>query len=138
MSEENVETVRRALPSMDRSLNRVVEFWAPAIDWRASEGAPDDIGVFQGHEAMRRYYGQWYETFDNIDSQTEELIDGGDHVVAILRVVGQMKGSDSKIDMRIGIVYTVKDGLIVRGREYASREEALAAAGLARNSRLDE
>src|SRR3954454_21568828 len=101
MSAENVEIVRRALASMDRSLDRAAEFWAPDIDWRAIEGAPDDIGVFQGHEAMRRYYGQWYETFDNIDSQTEELIDGGDHVVAILRVVGQMKGSHSKIDMRI-------------------------------------
>jgi ketosteroid isomerase-like protein len=131
MSAENVEVVRRALAAMDRRLERVVEFWAPDIDWRAIEGAPDDIGVFQGHEAMRRYYGQWYETFENIDSQTEELIDGGEHVVAILRVVGQMKGSDAKIDMRLGIVYTVKDGLIVRGREYASREEALAAAGLA-------
>jgi ketosteroid isomerase-like protein len=130
-SAENVEVVRRALAAMDRSLDRVVKFWAPDIDWRAIEGAPDDIGVFQGHEAMRRYYGQWYETFENIDSQTEELIDGGEHVVAILRVVGQMKGSDAKIDMRLGIVYTVKDGLIVRGREYASREEALAASGLA-------
>jgi ketosteroid isomerase-like protein len=131
MSAENVEIVRRALASMDRNLNRVVEFWAPDIDWRAIEGAPDDIGVFRGHEAMRRYYGQWYETFENIDPQTEELIDGGEHVVAILRVVGQMKASDAKIDMRLGIVYTVKGGLIVRGREYASREEALAAAGLA-------
>jgi len=131
MSAENVEVVRRALAAMDRSLDRVVEFWAPDIDWRAIEGAPDDIGVFKGHEAMRRYYGQWYETFENIDSQTEELIDDGEHVVAILRVVGQMKGSDAKIDMRLGIVYSVKDGLIVRGREYASREEALAAAGLA-------
>jgi ketosteroid isomerase-like protein len=131
MSAENVEIVRRALASMDRSLDRVAEFWAPDIDWRAIEGAPDDIGVFRGHEAMRRYYGHWYETFENIDSQTEELIDGGEHVVAMLRVVGQMKGSDATIDMRLGIVYTVRDGLIVRGREYSSREEALAAAGLA-------
>jgi ketosteroid isomerase-like protein len=131
MSEENVEVVRRALASMDRDLDRAAGFWAPDIDWRAIEGAPDDIGVFYGHEGMRRYYGQWYETFEEIDSQTEELIDGGERVVAVLRVVGQMKGSDAKIDMRLGIVCTVRNGLIVRGREYASREEALAAAGLA-------
>src|SRR4051794_24789864 len=131
MSAENVEIVRRALASMDPSLDRVAEFWAPDIDWRAIEGAPDDIGVFRGHEAMRRYYGHWYETFEKLDSQTEELIDGGEHVVAMLRVVGQMKGSDATIDMRLGIVYTVREGLIVRGREYSSREEALAAAGLA-------
>jgi ketosteroid isomerase-like protein len=32
--------------------------------------------------------------------------------------------------MRVAIVYTARDGLIVRGREFASREEALEAAGL--------
>ena len=46
------------------------------------------------------------------------------------RAVGQMKGSEARIDMRVAIVYTVRDGLIVRGREFASREEALEAAGL--------
>jgi hypothetical protein len=32
--------------------------------------------------------------------------------------------------MRLGIVYTVQDGLIIRGREYANLAEALEAAGL--------
>ena len=130
MSEENVEVVRSALASFDRSLDRVAEFWDPEIDWRAIEGAPDDIGVFKGHEAMRRYYGQWYDTFDDIQVETEELLDAGEQIVAMVRAVGRMKGSGANIDMRLGIVYTVRDGLIVRGREYPSREEALEAAGL--------
>ncbi len=130
MSEENVEVVRSALASFDRSLNGVAEFWDPEIDWRAIEGAPDDIGVFKGHEAMRRYYGQWYETFNDIQVETEELLDAGDQVVAMVRAVGRMKGSDANIDMRLGIVFTVRDGLIVRGREYPSRAEALEAAGV--------
>ena len=32
--------------------------------------------------------------------------------------------------MRVAIVYTVRNGLIVRGREYATREQALEAAEL--------
>jgi ketosteroid isomerase-like protein len=39
-----------------------------------------------------------------------------------------MKGSDAEVDMRLAVVYTVRDGLVIRGREYASREEALEAA----------
>jgi uncharacterized protein len=39
-----------------------------------------------------------------------------------------MKGSEAEVDMRLAIVYTVENGLIVRGREYASREQALDAA----------
>jgi ketosteroid isomerase-like protein len=131
LSEENVEIVRSALAASDRTLDEVAEYWDPDIDWRAIEGAPDDIGVFKGHEAMRRYYGQWYETFDDLAVQSEELIDCGEQVVAAVRVKGRMKGSDAAVDMSLGIVYTVKDGLIVRGREYASREEALAAIGAA-------
>jgi ketosteroid isomerase-like protein len=45
-------------------------------------------------------------------------------------VIGRMKESDAEIDMRLAVVYTVRNGLIVRGREYASREHALRAAGL--------
>jgi ketosteroid isomerase-like protein len=53
MSQENVETVRQALRAFDRSLEEVGAFWDPEIDWRAIEGAPDDIGVFQGRDAGR-------------------------------------------------------------------------------------
>ena len=42
----------------------------------------------------------------------------------------RMKGSEAEVDMRLGIVCTVRNGLIVRGREYATREQALEAAGL--------
>jgi hypothetical protein len=41
-----------------------------------------------------------------------------------------MRDSDAELDMRLGIVYTLRDRLIVRGREYATWEEALEAAGL--------
>ena len=64
MSQENVEIVRQALDAFGPDLDRVAEFWDPEIDWRAIEGAPDDIGVFKGHEAMRRYWGEWLEIFD--------------------------------------------------------------------------
>lgn len=133
MTEENAEIVRRALAAFDSGLDAAAEFWDPRIDWRAIEGAPDDIGVFTGHDAMRRYYEQWYETFEAIQLETEELIDAGDQVVVMLHVTAQMKGSDASVDMRVGIVYGLKDGLIVRGREYATRGEALKAAGLPEN-----
>ena len=131
MSRENVEVVRSALGAFDRNLDRVAEFWDPDIDWRAIEGAPDDIGVFRGHDAMRRYYEQWYDMFGDLRGTVEELIDAGeDRVVAVFHVFARMKGSEAEVDMRLGIVCTVRNGLIVRGREYATREQALEAAGL--------
>jgi len=127
MSQENVEIVRRALDAFDADLTGMARFWDPEIDWRAIEGAPDDVGLFKGHDAMRRYYRQWFETFDDFRIETEELIDAGEQVVAMVHAMGRMKGSDAQADMRLGVVFTVKDELIVRGREFASRDEALEA-----------
>ena len=41
-----------------------------------------------------------------------------------------MKASDAEVDMRYAIVFTFRDGKIIKGREYLSRQEALEAAGL--------
>ena len=50
-----MEIIRTALDASSPSLDGVAAYWHPDIEWRAIEGAPDDIGVFKGHEAMRRY-----------------------------------------------------------------------------------
>ena len=132
MSEENVEVVRSQLAALTRGsdADAGAEYWDPEIDWRAIEGAPDDVGIMQGRDALHHYYEQWYETFDEIRTELEELTDAGDQVVAEVHVTAHMKGSDAEINMRLGIVYTLRDGKIIRGREYATWQEALEAAGL--------
>jgi ketosteroid isomerase-like protein len=98
MSQQNVDVVRQALQAMDKGLDRVAEFWDPDIDWRAIEGAPDDIGVFKGRAALRRYYEQWYETFDELRGEPRELIDAGDgRVVVAMSVTDRMKGSEAEV-----------------------------------------
>lgn len=131
MSEENVEVIRKMYDGFARAgPEGMLEFMDPEVDHRAIEGAPDDIGVFSGYDAMRRYYGQWVAMFDDLRAGVEELIDAGDQVVAMLHVTARMKGSEAPIDMRLGVVWTLRDGKAVSGREYARRQEALEAAGL--------
>lgn len=131
MSEENVEIVRQLFPAYDRSgLDGLAELWHPDINWRAAEGALDDVGLMEGPAALRDYYRQWEETFEKVRMEAEELIDAGDQVVALVRGIGRMKDSDAEIDLRYAIVFTIRDGKIATGREYFTREEALKAAGL--------
>jgi ketosteroid isomerase-like protein len=131
MSEENVEVIRKMYDGFARAgPEGMLEFMDPEVDHRAIEGAPDDIGVFSGYDAMRRYYGQWVAMFDDLRAGVEELIDAGDQVVAMLHVTARMKDSEAPIDMRLGVVWTLRDGKAVSGREYARRQEALEAAGL--------
>ena len=131
MSEENVELVRRYFPAYERGgLDALAEFWHPDINWRAAEGALDDVGLMEGPDAIRDSLRQWEETFAKGRMEVEELIDAGDQVVALVRGMGRMKDSDVEIDIRYAIVFTIRDGKIAAGREYFTREEALEAAGL--------
>jgi ketosteroid isomerase-like protein len=130
MSQENVEIVRQYFPAYDRSgVDGLAEFWHPDINWRAVEGALDDVGLMEGPDAMRDYLRQWEETFESGRMEAQELIDAGDQVVALVRGIGRMKDSDAEIDLRYAIVFTIRDGKIATGREYFTREEALKAVG---------
>jgi ketosteroid isomerase-like protein len=131
MSQEDVEIVRQYFPAYDRDgLDGLAEFWHPDINWRAAEGALDDVGLMEGPDAIRDHVRQWEETFEAVRMEVEELIDAGDQVVALVRAIGRMKDSDAEIDLRYAIVFTIRDGKIASGREYFTREEALEAAGL--------
>jgi ketosteroid isomerase-like protein len=105
--------------------------WAEDIDYRAIVGAIDDQGPIRGRNALRRYMEDWVETVEGLELSPEETIEaGGGTFVNIVRLTGRMRGGDSPVVSRIAIVVTLRDGKMVRGREYASREEALRAAGL--------
>jgi ketosteroid isomerase-like protein len=132
MSQENVEVVRRALQAFaDVGLDGMAEFYDPDIDWRAAEGAIDDVGEMHGPDAVRRYAQDWIDTFDGFSVVAEELRDAGDdRVLAIQRLKGRAKLSGTETDLRYAVVYTVRDGKVLRGREYLSVEDALAAVGL--------
>src|SRR5215204_232405 len=131
MSQENVEVVRRMLQAFaDGGLDAMAEFWDPDIHWRAAEGAIDDVGEMHGQVAVRRYIQDWTDTFDDFSGFVEEQRDvGDDRVLAIQRLTGRAKLSGAETDLRFAVVYTVRDGKVVRGREYLSSDEALEAVG---------
>ena len=115
-------------------MDALTEFWDPEIDWRAIEGAPDDVGEMRGREAVRRYLQDWVDTFDGLTVVAEELLELDDRrVVAVLRVSGRAKLSGIETELRLAVVYSLRDGKIVRGREYIDREQALEAVGVAKH-----
>jgi ketosteroid isomerase-like protein len=132
MSQENVELVRDAAVAFNRGdLDTWSEYIADDIDYRAVEGAPDDHGPIHGKDALRMYVQDWLGTFDEFRGELIELIEAGDDkVVAVTRISGRAKLSGVETDLTYAALYTIRDGKVVRGREYWSRAEALEAAGL--------
>jgi ketosteroid isomerase-like protein len=132
MSGQNAEVVYALQASFnDRGIDGMVEHFDPNILHRAIEGAVDDVGEMHGVDAVRRYYQDWIDMFDDLTTEIDEVRDAGDdRVVARLRTHGRAKLSGIATEIPYAVVYRVRDGLIVESREYAEFEQALAAAGL--------
>ena len=132
MSEDNVAVVRRFWSSPLTDLADVVD---DDVDYRAVEGAPDDVGVMHGRDALVRYLADWAETFADFTTELDEAeAIGEDHVLALGRVAGRARASGVETELRVAVLYTVRGGRIVRGREYLTKDEALAAASQLDNS----
>ena len=132
MSQENVEIVRRYYEAYAQGgFDRLMEYWSDDLDHRAARDGVDDPGPIRGKNAMRKHIGDWIDTFDEFWFEAVELIDAGEEtVVAVERFGGRAKLSGVETDQTSGVVLTIREGKIARCREYATRAEALEAAGL--------
>jgi ketosteroid isomerase-like protein len=132
MSQENRRFLVEYLQAFtDGGLDAIAKFWDPDINWRGAEGEIDDVGEMHGREAVRRYVQDWVDMFDDITVVAEELVDAGDdRVLAVQRMSGRAKVSGIETELRFTVVYTVRDGKILRGREYVQRKQAFEAVGL--------
>jgi ketosteroid isomerase-like protein len=131
MPSENAEVVRRQFAAFaDGGLDAMAAFWHPDIEWQAVEGEVDDVGPIQGRAALRRYYQDWADMIDELRAELEEVLaEEGDRVAAVVRNFGRGRASGVETTGRYFVVCTVRDGLIVSGHEYATRKDAIAAAG---------
>ena len=130
MSEENVELVRityEALVKRDLAALEAVmrEHVAPGFEFESALTGQ----TYTGAQGARDLASDLWETVDYVPS-LEEIIDVGDRVVAVLRISGRGAGSGVPVSQHVAIVYTFKEGKIVRGKSFTSRAEALEAAGL--------
>jgi ketosteroid isomerase-like protein len=132
MSQENVEVVRRNYEAFAQGgIDRWLEHWSDDLDHRTLRSGIDDFGPVRGKEAMRAHIQDWMDMFDEFWFGPVELIDAGEEtVVAVERFSGRAKLSGIETEQTCGVVFTIRDGKIARCREYATRAEALEAAGL--------
>jgi ketosteroid isomerase-like protein len=141
MSQENVELVKRLLEMFARREHEAVfEFYDPDIEWDASNfgmdsasGVPDDLrGIYHGHEGVRTYWRRWLQAWADLEFDVHDVVDGGDDVVALIRNQRQW-GRRSGIVTEMppyGLVFTIRDGKVIRWRAFSDERSALMAAGL--------
>jgi ketosteroid isomerase-like protein len=132
MSGENAEVVRWQFDGFERGdLDAVAELWHPDIDWRAVEGAADDVGVIRGTDRLRRYYQDWIDMFDELRAEVEDVIfEANERVAVVVHNSGRGRSSGLRTEGRYYVACKVRDGRILSGREYESRDQALEAVRL--------
>jgi ketosteroid isomerase-like protein len=130
VSQENVEIVRRSIDAFNgRDLDLASEEWdaEAMVDWSRSAGV--DAGVYRGREAVRAFFGNWLEMFDQFDFKVDEFIERGEHVA--MPNVTRLRGRDGvEVEAHSVVVATVREGRIVAWRLFGNRAEALKAVGL--------
>ncbi|HSB54627.1 MAG TPA: nuclear transport factor 2 family protein, partial [Gemmatimonadales bacterium] len=83
-------------------------------------------------EGVRAYWRRWLSAWTDLQFEIEDIVDHGDEVVALIRNQRQW-GRHSGIETEIppyGIVFSFRDGKVVRWCGYPDQAAALEAAGL--------
>jgi uncharacterized protein len=132
MSQQNVEIVRRVYEAAARrDAESVLALYDPEVELDNSrlEVAGWDE-VYRGHEGLRRFFRQWHEAWDEIEYDFDELIDAGDQVISVVSRRGRGRASGAQVELHVALVWTLREGRVVRVVWYPTRKEALEAAGL--------
>jgi ketosteroid isomerase-like protein len=129
MSRQSVEVVRAAF-ALWQERGITSDFLAPDIEWEVRPDLPD-AGRYEGHAGVRRLSSRFDEVMDDRWYRPEDFMPvGDDQVVVPLTWGGRGKGSGLDFEERRETwVLTVRAGKIVRIREFATREQAITAAG---------
>jgi ketosteroid isomerase-like protein len=131
MPPKNVDIVREAYEAVNRGdLDTAVSCIASHMEYVASGAVPGATGVFTGPEGVKEFIAGLYEEFDEPRADVSELLDAGDRVLVSATARGRGKLSGVETTWDTWQLWTLREGKLVRGQGFTSRDEALAAAGL--------
>jgi ketosteroid isomerase-like protein len=132
MSEEStmpdlMELVRRRVDAGDSGdIDAMTSFFASAGVWDAS---PMGMEVYEGRAAIRRFFADWWGSYEEAAVEAEEILDLGNGVTfTVIVLKGRPLGSGGDIRLRYAAVTEWVEGKVVRDTNYTDIDEARAAA----------
>jgi ketosteroid isomerase-like protein len=133
MSRENLDIVQEQFEGVNqRDWDAVMAAYDEEVVLVAHPSVGPDAGIFNGREAVGRWFGDWFGAFGrDYRFEIEEARSVGQHVLAVARHHGSGRASGAKVEQITANVYTLRAAKIVRVELYASPAEAFEAAGLA-------
>ena len=130
MSSQNAALIRRFEQCWARrDLDAALECTHPEMEFDWSDSTGPFRGTYRGHEQLVRFWTEMWDAWDEFGPHSEDLIEcGPERVVAVTVVRARGKGSGIEIEARAAMLWTVREGKILRGKLFQTKEEALEAA----------
>jgi ketosteroid isomerase-like protein len=131
MSQENVETVRRASELLERrDWDGMTDLFDPNIELHGTVGGLEEGKILRGlSQIIGAFDTENDEVWDEHRIEPQEFIDAGDRVVVLQREYQRSK-SGVELVVDTASIVDVRAGRLVRIQGYMKPAEALEAAGL--------
>ena len=94
-------------------------------EWPDAPGAQS----YRGPDGLRRALENWFESWEWMHVEIEDIEERDDQVMASLYQRAQGRGSKAQVEIHSFNVWSFKDGHVTEIRLFTDRESALAAFG---------
>jgi ketosteroid isomerase-like protein len=134
MSQENVEILRQCFTiANERGVEAAVDAFGHLLD--ESFGLDEatevpDRDSYQGKDAFMANLRKLGEDFDDLQIEPVEFVELGEKLVVVVSMAGRGRASGAPVNATFAQLWTLRDGKAVSLRDFASKAEALEAAGL--------
>ena len=129
MSQENVEIVRKVYEALNRR-DWDAAFHDTHPDFELTTQRGPTPGTRRGRTQAQEFAEEYFMAFGKMIWDPEEFFGDRDQIVVFVRIDSQPKGGSVDMEVRIGHLWTIREGTILSLKTFAVREEALEAAGL--------
>jgi len=134
MSEENVEILREVFATVtDQGVRAATdgfrELLDPEFELEEASNVPDQES-HSGRDAFIANMAKLEESFEELRIVPIEFVDLGDRLVVVVSIAGRGRAGGVPVETTVAQLWSLRDGKAVSLRDYATKSEALEAAGL--------
>ena len=131
MQSGNIELVRQVNAAFSSGeIDDVLAMLHPEFETVVGPKLSAEPDTYRGHDGVRRYFASFRDAMDQIRFDPFRLREAGTSVVAAVRLSATGRFTGIPVEQRLGQVWTIRDGKVIRVRSYLTYDEALRAAGL--------
>jgi ketosteroid isomerase-like protein len=129
VARENLELARGVVGNLQALFDLFDEeiVW-DTRSWELEDGTPPlERGLYRGKQAVIDHIAGYVGTWSDYRFEIEAMTEVGDSVVLSAHETGRGRGSGAPMEHRYCMVWSFRDGRIVRGGTYRDKAQALEA-----------